>query len=115
MSLLSEAYEKATILNKVNVSDGRGGYEVTWVDGATIYLAFTFDTSTAARIAEKDGVKNRYTISSKRNVNLQFNDVVRRERDGKTFRITSDGNDNYTPNSASLDLRQVEAEEWSLP
>ena len=114
MSLFSQALEKATIINKVTTSDGRGGIEVTWVDGATVDLAFAFDTSTAARVAEKAGTNDRYKIYSHRNVNLQFHDVVRRERDKKIFRITSDGDDNYTPNSATLDMRQVEAEEWSL-
>jgi hypothetical protein len=38
-----------------------------------------------------------------------------RNSDGKIFRITSDGDDNHTPKSATLDMRQVSAEEWSLP
>lgn len=115
MSLLNEAYEDATIINKITVDDGRGGVETRYEDGARVELAFTFDTSTAARVASKEGANNRFTIWSRKNINLQFHDVVRRERDGKIFRVTSDGDDNKTPKSASLDIRQVEAEEWSLP
>ena len=48
-------------------------------------------------------------------INLQYHDVVKRDRDGKIFRVTSDGDDNYTPASSSLDIRQVEAEEWTIP
>lgn len=115
MSLFTQALEKATIINKIITSDGRGGTETAWVDGASVDLAFAFDTSTAARVAEKAGTIDRYKIYSRKNVNLQFHDVVRRERDKKIFRVTSDGDDNYTPKSASLDMREVEAEEWSIP
>ena len=48
-------------------------------------------------------------------MNLEYHDVIKRLRDNKFFRITSDGEDKFTPSSASLDMRQVSAEEWSLP
>jgi hypothetical protein len=115
VSLLSDAYEKAVIYDKVTTSDGRGGVVTTYNEGAEIDVAFSFDTSTAARIAEQEGASNRYTLTTRKSVNLQFHDVIKRLRDGKIFRVTSDGDDNYTPASASLDMRQVEAEEWRIP
>ena len=42
---------------------------------------------------------------------LEYHDVFRRVRDGKIFRVTSDGDDKFTPASTSLDMRQVTAEE----
>ena len=48
-------------------------------------------------------------------MNLQYHDVFRRNRDLKIFRVTSDGDDKHTPASATLNMRQVTAEEWSLP
>lgn len=115
MSLLSDAYEKANILDKTTVEDGRGGVKTKYVEGAEIDIAFSFDASTEARVAEQAGTNNRYTLTTRRNVNLQYHDIVKRRRDGKIFRVTSDGDDNYTPASASLDMRQVEAEEWRIP
>jgi len=41
--------------------------------------------------------------------------VFRRAFDGKIFRVTSDGSDKYTPASATLNMRQVTAEEYELP
>ena len=70
---------------------------------------------TAARIAEKQGVTSVYTITTDKSVVLEYHDVLRRLYDGKIFRITSDGDDKYTPDSATLNMRQVTAEEWSLP
>lgn len=114
MSLLSEAMENCIMLDKRTTADGYGGYITTWVDGAPFDAAMVLDNSIEARVAEQQGVTALYTITTKKNINLQYHDVFRRERDGKIFRVTSDGDDKYTPNSASLNMRQVSAEEWTL-
>lgn len=115
MSLVENAMEKSYIMDKTTASDGRGGTITTYKEGAEIKVAYSFDTSTQARIADQAGTSDRYTLTTKKSVNLQYHDVVKRDRDKKIFRITSDGDDNYTPSTASIDMRQVEAEEWSLP
>ena len=114
MSLLDDAMETCVILNKVTEADGYGGYRTTWADGAEFKAAIVFDTSIEARVAEVQGVTSRYTITTSRALTLEYHDVFRRVRDGKVFRVTSDGDDKYTPASTSLDMRQVTAEEWSL-
>lgn len=114
MSLLSDAYEEMNMIDKVTVRDGRGGIETRWVDGASFKAAVVLDSSMQARVAEHEGVTALYTITTNRSINLQYHDVFRRVRDGKIFRVTSDGDDKLTPISASLDMRQVSAEEWEL-
>jgi head-tail adaptor len=115
MSLLDEAYEDYTILNKVKTSDGYGGTVTTWTDGAVIQGAIVFDSSIQARTAQAQGVSSVYTLTTHRNVVLEYHDVLRRERDKKIFRVTSDGDDKFTPKSATLDMRQVTCEEWKIP
>ena len=114
MSLLSELMEDCVVVDKTTVSDGYGGTKPSWVDGATIKAVITLDTSMQARTANVQGVKAMYTITTNRNVNLQFHDVIRRVSDGKIFRVLSDGDDKKTPRSAGLNMRQVMAEEWVL-
>jgi len=114
MSLLNEAMERYTILNKSKVPDGYGGYIVEWTDGAEIQGAMVFNASTETKKAEAMGVTSVYTLTTKKAVSLEYHDVLRRERDGKIFRVTSDGDDSFTPESASLDMRQVTCEEWRL-
>lgn len=116
MSLLTEAMEKCTYLVKQVVRDGYGGYTNTWSEGIDFEAAITFDSSIEARVAEVQGVTSRYTVTTTRSLVLQYNDYFRREKDGKLFHVTSDGDDVATPLSASLDMRQVNAEEVnSLP
>lgn len=115
MSLLDEAMESCTMIDKTTQPDGYGGFNTVFVDGAPFVCATTLDNSTEARVAEQAGVKNLYTATTKKSINLQFHDIFRRERDGKIFRVTSDGDDKKTPNSALLDMRQVSCEEYILP
>lgn len=114
MSLLSEAMEKCIFLNKQIAADGYGGYITTWSEGAEFDAAIVFDTSVEARIAEAQGVTSRYTVTTPRSLTLEYHDTFRRVRDGKVFRVTSDGDDKFTPASTVLDMRQVTAEEWSI-
>lgn len=114
MSLLSDAMTACVMLNKQTHSDGYGGYTTTWADGAEFDAAVVLDTSMEARIGEKQGVTALYTITTSKALNLQYHDVFRRVKDGKIFRVTSDGDDKHTPASAGLNMRQVSAEEWVL-
>lgn len=114
MSLLSEAMTKCFIMDRITVADGYGGYVQEWAEGAEIQCAIVLNNSTQAQIAQKQGTTAFYTITTTKAVNLGFHDVIKRSSDGKIFRITSDGDDNKTPNSAGLDMRQVSAEEWNI-
>ena len=116
MSLLAEAMEDCQFIDKTTVDDGYGGIKPSWVDGAEFQAAVVFDTSLEARRAEKEGVKNLYTVTTRRNVTLMYGDIFRRLADEKIFRVTSDGTDKKSPLSGSLDMRVVSAEELeSLP
>ena len=115
MSLLTEMMEKFHIMDKVTSDDGYGGVTTEWKEGATFQGVATFDTSMQARAAEKQGVTSMYTVTTSKSVVLQFHDVIKRDRDEKVLRITSDGDDKYTPASAGLNMRQVSAEEFVIP
>lgn len=102
------------MIDKTTVDDGYGGYTTVWVEGAEFEAAIVFNSSMEARRAEASGVSSLYTVTTSRVLTLEYHDVFRRIRDGKVFRVTSDGDDSYTPKSATLDMRQVTAEEFTL-
>ncbi|MBR1751844.1 MAG: hypothetical protein IJ740_13420 [Ruminococcus sp.] len=114
MSLLSDAMTACVMLDKQTVSDGYGGYTIRYIEGAQFSAAIVFDSSMQARTAEKQGVTSLYTVTTPRALTLEYHDVFKRIEDGKVFRVTSDGDDKYTPKSATLDMRQVTAEEFEI-
>ena len=118
MSLIDEYIEMTggcVMLDRQTVSDGYGGYSIQYVEGAEFDAAITLDSSIQAKIAEQQGVTGLYTVTTSKALNLQYHDVFKRVRDGKIFRVTTDGDDNATPASAGLNMRQVRAEEYTLP
>lgn len=114
MSLIEAMMDTCVIMNKSKVSDGEGGFNTEWTEGASILVAIVNDMSTQARIAEKDGVTNTYTLTTKRENALDFHDVIKRVSDGAIFRVTSDGSEKKSPMASTLDMAQCSAEKWSL-
>jgi uncharacterized protein YdbL (DUF1318 family) len=114
MSLLSELMESCILMDKRTTSDGYGGYITSYVPGAEFEAAIVRDSSLQARVAEKQGVKDLFTITTKKVLKLAFGDVFQRQSDGKYFKVTTNNDDRKTPECATLDMRQVNAEEYSL-
>ena len=102
------------MIDKITTDDGVGGYDVIYQEGAEFDAAIVFNTSMEARRAEASGVSSLYTVTTSRALTLEYHDIFKRLRDGKIFRVTSDGDDVFTPTSATLDMRQVTAEEFTL-
>lgn len=102
------------MLDKTTKPDGEGGFTADWSEGAPFDANIRFDSSMQARIAEKQGVTSLYTVITSKSVKLEYHDVFKRLEDGKIFRVTSDGDDQCTPDISSLDMRIVSAEEWRL-
>lgn len=114
MSLIDAMMDECIIMNKIKESDGEGGSITTWIEGAEILVAITTDMSMSARVAEREGVTSTYTLTTKRENALDFHDVIKRKKDGKIFRVTSDANDKMSPAVSSLDMAQATAERWTL-
>lgn len=116
MSLLDKSMELFIPLNKKSrTPDGQGGNNTAWEEGTEFLASARLDNSIQARIAQAQGVTDLYTITTRKSIVLKFHDVLKRKRDNKIFRVTSNGEDQKTPDGAGLDMRQVTAEEWKLP
>lgn len=114
MSLLDEAFTPCQFITPVRQSDGMGGYETIWQDGEEFECAIVQNNSLQAKIAEQQGVTSTYTVTTRKSLTLNYYEVFRRLSDGKIFRVTSNGDENKTPASAGLNMRQVSAEAWTL-
>lgn len=114
MSLLENAYEDFTVVNKTVTDDGYGGVTTVWTDGATIKGAIVYNNSAQMKIAQAMGATSSYTFIVKKNVELDYHTVVRRESDKKIFRLITNSDDLKTPTGAGINARQYSAEEWKL-
>lgn len=114
MSLFEKMMVDCVRMDRDTVADGEGGSTVVWKDKDAFKAAIIVDSSLEARKAEKDGVRDFYTITVPKDVDVAYHDVFRRVSDGLIFRATSHSNDKATPAMASFQFRQFRAEEWRL-
>ena len=114
MSLVKQKSEKFVEIEVKITPDGLGGYTTEYTESEPFEASWKFDNSTQGKIAAAQGVTSLYTIITRKDYVLYYHDVIKRLSDGKIFRITSDGDDKATPRTASLNMRSVSAEEWSL-
>ena len=112
MTLIDSFKVPCTLVEKTRVPDGEGGWATAWADGIGFDAAIVLNSSINARVAEAEGVTGVYTVTTDRNVELDFHDAFRRDSDGQVFRVTK-VNDS-TPDVASFQFNQYQAEEWSL-
>lgn len=112
MALIDAFKVPCTLLERVRVSDGEGGWITRWSEGPTFMAAIVLDSSMNARIAEAEGVTGVYTVTTDKNVPMEFHDAFRRDSDGKVFRVTKINDP--TPDVATFQFAQYQAEEWEL-
>ena len=111
MSLLSESMETCRYIDKTTVADGYGGVITVWQSGAQFLAAVVMMSSTEIIAAAAQDARSTYNVLTDRAIVLKYGEVIQRLSDGKYLRITQDGDDEKTPQSAGLNLRKVTAEE----
>ena len=112
MTLIDSFKVPCTLVEKTRVPDGEGGWTTAWADGIGFEAAIVLNSSINARIAEAEGVTGVYTVTTDRNVELDFHDAFRRDSDGQVFRVTKVNDP--TPGVATFQFNQYQCEEWSL-
>jgi hypothetical protein len=114
-TITSTIANDCAFMEKRLVPDGLGSQKKTWTQGATFTASINKVTTNEQETAEaRDGVAV-YRVTTAKSLILDYNDVIKRLSDGRYFRITSDGSDMATPDSSTLDMRIVSAEDWHIP
>lgn len=108
--MLSDFFEKFYVQNWLSEPDGLGGFKWALKDGVEFDAGISTDNSREARIAYKNGTKTMYTIAFQEILPLEQDDIVRRVKDNRLYRITSNAGDMETPDIAEVKFAQVNAE-----
>lgn len=107
---LEDFFEDFIMQNWTSAPDGFGGIKWALEDGAHFRAGISTNQSTEAQIAYKSGLKTLYTIVHLPTLTLELNDRVKRVKDGRIYRITSNSADMTTPAVAQAQFAQVTAE-----
>ena len=107
---LEDFFEDFIIQSVQYITTGFGTFEPTYTDGAPFRAGISTNSTSEAQIAERSGMRTIYTIVHLPAIALHKDDRVRRVKDGRMYRITSDSADMSTPPGASVQYSQVTAE-----
>lgn len=110
-NLLFDQFEPCIFMVKSKQPDGLGGNETVWTEGISFDAYCRMDTPVREIVGDKLVEKSVYTIITYENTRLDFRDIIKRVRDGKLFRATSDGDDYKLPLASTIKLNKVTAEE----
>jgi hypothetical protein len=78
LSLIYEMMEKCCILNKIREDDDYGSETITWSDGTSFDASIIKDSTTEAIVAERQGIKEIFTVVTKKGFSLSYNDYFKR-------------------------------------
>lgn len=108
-----EGYNEYVIWNFGYVDDGYGGQIPSWTPGAHFFGTLTLDESVQMKVAEAQGVKGIYRMTTQKSVRLPYHTVFRTVDNEKTYRVTSK-DENATPRRSNIDIRFVSVEDYEL-
>lgn len=112
MSLFQQAMEDFVVLNKMVVDSAVPGVPSTvYQDGATFKAVAKMKTSTEMDIAQQQGAKRVYALYFPPVIDAIEQDVmIRRKRDGLTFRVNATPDTRGTPSFSSIPLKYTTME-----
>ena len=96
-------------------ADGLRGHPVTYADGEAFKALLIKSSAGEIHIAERQDLSERYTVVVEKGVSLAYNEVFRRESDGRTFRCVTSTIDAEAPEVSTVPIAKCEAERWDLP
>lgn len=106
--------EDFVMIDKKTIPDDLGSFTTEWSEGARFRAALIKDKTLAARVAEKEGVTEIFTLTVKKGTPISNEDVFKRIADGSIFKVTSNIKDSETPKKATFQIGQVTAKSWEL-
>lgn len=102
-------------MDKKSVSDGMGGFGYEYTEGAEFKGLISTVNTLERVIAEQQGATGVYKITVDKSSGIEYNDVVKRVRDGQHFRITTNPEDVQSPASSQIQIKQSICERFTIP
>lgn len=115
MSLVKQRETEFVVINETLIPDGYGANKSTYTEGIHFFGAMVQTNANQVRAGNQQAEIAVYSLITPRNVRLDYHDKIKRLADGRTFRLTSHNGNEYTPETAGLDMRVCTAEDWRMP
>lgn len=112
--LIFDMMEKCQKLTRNTEPDLVGSYTETWTAGNVFSASIIKNSTTEAIIAEKQGIKELFTVVVRSDVPLAYHDVFKRLKDNAIFQVTSESTDSEAPARSTVKITKVTAERMDM-
>lgn len=113
--MIKDYYIPLYFIERKMVEDEYGGYTEEFQRGLEFQGYITHSRNVNVLVAEQQGVTSTYKLYTAKELPLKVGDIIQRSDNSKYIRVTGDGSENRTPDSAGIDMQVVTAESWVLP
>lgn len=114
-NLLFDAMEPCVKMEQTPIEDAGGGYtSMGWSDVMAFDGFVRKESTPEIIVADKQEVKETFTLVVRSGIVLKYHDVFRRVRDGAVFRLTSNTQDGQTLAASSVPIASANCERWVL-
>ena len=96
-------------------SDGKFGHKGSYTEGRKFVAMLRKDSDPTVQVAERQGLREQYTVVVGPGVTLKHGDVFRRDSDLATFRVTGSTIDGEAPAASTVQIAKTTAERWEVP
>lgn len=107
---MDDFFQPMCVMDWRSKPDGLGSFIWEWEDGVSFDGGVVLNTSTAMKIAQQEGHKGVYTLTTSVKMPFEKGDIVKRLSDDALFEIISDSADVTTPKISDIDGWQVTME-----
>lgn len=107
---LEDFLEPMCVMNWISKPDGLGSFLWEWEDGVSFDGGIVLNSSTPMQIAQQEGSKGIYRLTTPISMQFEPGDIVKRLRDGAMFKVTSHSVDQKTPESSDVKGSRVTME-----
>ena len=114
MALSDFLDDQLAIMDKVSRPDGFGGFVWVWQEGVHFLGKAVHKSGNELYIAQQQGMKETYSITTQANIPLERGDYVKRLRDGATLKVTTAPEDGTPPTISDVKFLYVLAERVTL-
>lgn len=115
-TILPGMMKRCTRLEKVDGGpDGQFGRRATYEPGASFDALIRKDATPEVVEAEARTHKERYTVVVRKGVRLDYDEIIVRDADGLTLRLTSSTLDAEAPAVSTIPIAKATAERWEVP
>lgn len=107
---IQDFFKPLVSLEEQNAFDGMGGFETKYIEKMSFIGGISTDNASESKIAEKNTPTTTFTLTTMKDVEINYGNLIKDAETGNIYKITSDPNDMIIPKKSKLNIKSCSIE-----